>query len=534
MNKPKDEPVNEQALVKLYMDLTGANEAAARSVFMHVCPPGSNTDGYRPEDVPAGQSAEWTAGRPGAPAALLTLALLWLALFPSLAPAAVPASSTTNSPLFQPLSLADAVNVALQRNPNIQRAAKDIEAAHGVSLQVRAIAIPKVVVTGSFNAVAPGDVDVISVPSTGSASGSAGSSSVPPGFTFGVNKNWVSQIRLEQSIYEGGRILSALKVSRLTRERAHLNYQATVADTVLSVEVAYFDALLAQQQIVVQEASVDLLTRELTDTTRRYDAGTVPRFNVLRAEVSLANARPQLIRARNSFRIAKNNLANLLGLNVPKETFDDIPMVLTGKLEAEPYQIDLPRAIVLALERRPELGALRKTQALRREDIVSAKAGYLPNVQAFAGYDVHNSMLHSDLSFEDHGWITGVQLNWNLFDGMNTRGRVEETTALFERAGIDLDDTSRSIELEVRTTYSNFTEAQEVLESQKKVVAEAEESHRLATSRYDAGTGTQLDVLGAETDLTQARTTQVEALHGYDVARARLARAIGALTPEQK
>src|SRR5207237_5635613 len=121
-----------------------------------------------------------------------------------------------------------------------------------------------------------------------------------------------------------------------------------VANTVMDVEIAYDDVLLAEQQITVQEASVKLLERELTDTTRRFEAGTVPRFNVLRSEVELANARPKLIRARNSFRIAKNNLANVLALNLPRESLEDIPLPLAGKLQAEPCDIELPRAIALA------------------------------------------------------------------------------------------------------------------------------------------------------------------------------------------
>ena len=106
-----------------------------------------------------------------------------------------------------------------------------------------------------------------------------------------------------------------------------------------------------------------------------------------------------------------------------------------------------------------------------------------------------------------------------------------EATALYERAGVDLDDTGRRIELEVRTAYSNFIEADEVLKSQEKVVEEAEEALRLARARSEAGTGTQLDVLGAQTSLTEARTTQIQALRDYSVARARLERAIGINTP---
>jgi len=216
---------------------------------------------------------------------------------------------------------------------------------------------------------------------------------------------------------------------------------------------------------------------------------------------------------------------------VPKDALEDIPLSLSGKLEATPYPIELSRAIALALERRTELAALRKAQALRREDVITAKAGYKPSVQAYGGYDAHNSTLTTDLGFTDHGWITGVQLSWNIFDGLRTQGRVKETQAQFERAGVDVDDSARRIELEVRTAQSNFIEADETLQSQKQNVEEAEEALRLATARNEAGTGTQLDVLSAQTALTEARVTQIQALHDYCVARARLQRAIGVNVP---
>jgi outer membrane protein TolC len=102
-----------------------------------------------------------------------------------------------------------------------------------------------------------------------------------------------------------------------------------------------------------------------------------------------------------------------------------------------------------------------------------------------------------------------------------------ESQARLEQARLDVDESQRQIELDVRTAYSNFIEAREVLESQKAVQEEAEEALRQAEVRMAAGSGTQLDVLNAQTSLTQARTTQAQALHDYSVARSRLQRAIG-------
>jgi len=173
------------------------------------------------------------------------------------------------------------------------------------------------------------------------------------------------------------------------------------------------------------------------------------------------------------------------------------------------------------------LAALRKAEALRREDLINARAGYKPTASIFGGYQWQSPVYENDLNDDLSGWIAGAQVNWSLFDGQLTRGKVVEARARYEHAKLDVDDTSRQIELDVRTAYSNFIEAREILESQKTVQEEAQEALRLAEARMNAGSGTQLDVLDAQTSLTQARTTQVQALHDYSVARSRLQRAMG-------
>ena len=256
-----------------------------------------------------------------------------------------------------PLSLADCIQTALERNSAILKGRSDLEAAYGVEVQTRAIVVPKVRAAGNYqvNDEAAIDKFPISFPATN-------------GQTITINpgeQQWSAGIRVVQSIYEGGRMKSALRSARLTRDQALLEYRRVIADTLLDVRVTYYDVLLAAEQIGVQEASIHLLERELEDTTRRFEAGTVPRFNVLRAEVELANGRPRLIRARNRYRIARNDLANLLGFNVPRDVWEEIPLQLSGQLDADSYDVALPAAIARALEKRPELAALRKAEQLR-------------------------------------------------------------------------------------------------------------------------------------------------------------------------
>jgi outer membrane protein len=435
-----------------------------------------------------------------------------------------PLPLSTNVPgwITQPLSMVDALNLTLKQNSGLQKARADLEASRGLVIVTRAVALPTISASGNAQRESQSLIQKF----TGSG----------PGF-LSPRDNWNTSVQIVQNIYQGGRTLSAIRAARLQKEQALLNYQSAVADALLTTRVAYYDVLVAEQQITVNEASVTLLNEELQDQQRRYDAGTVPRFNVLQAEVAVANARPPLINARNAYRVAKNNLSNLLGYNLPRNVWEDIPLNLTEKLDAQPYNIELPAAIAQALERRTELAALERTEGLQRENIINARAGYKPTIQAMAGYDWRSSQFSgAGTQTEYEGWVIGGQLNWNIFDGMLTYGKVVQAKAQLAHAKADVEDRARQIELEVRTDYSSLIEAREVLESQQKVQEEAEEALRLARARAEAGTGTRLDVLNAETQLTQARTTQVQALHDYDVARARFERAIGqdmAPTPEK-
>jgi outer membrane protein TolC len=438
----------------------------------------------------------------------LTLAIL----------APFPARSQTNqasaADIFsRPLSRADAIGIALRQNSAILKGKSDLRASYGIEVQLRAIALPQLTAGGGYNAQQSSLIETF-----------------PPPFNNYIqfpDQNWSADIKVQQSIYAGGRITSALRSAKLTHAQALLNYQAMLADTLLTVRVAYDDVLVAVQQMAVHEASVQLLAHELEDMQKRFDAGTVPQFDVLRAQVELANERPRLIRAKNDFRIGKDALLNLLAVHLPKTIWEDVPLQLSDTLEARPYVIDMPTALARALEKRPELAALRKAQALRHEDLVNARSGYKPSAQLFGGYQWQSLSYENNLGTDLSGWIAGAQVRWNLFDGQLTHGKVMEAKARYERAQLDVDESGRQIELEVRTAHFNFVEGREVLESQKMVQEQAQEALRLAEARHAAGAGTLLDVFSAQTALTQARTTQVEALHDYAVAHARLQRALG-------
>lgn len=429
-------------------------------------------------------------------------------------PVAIGTSGDTAWP-SGPLTREQCLDIALARNADLLKGRQDILESHGLALQQASAQYPRLGATGGYTKIDEGRIEKVAF-----APGTAP-------VAFANDQNWNATITVSQPLFAGGRIRSSVRSSKLTKDAALANYQALVANTLLDVRIAYDDVLLAAEQIAVQEASIRLLEQELSDTRRRFEAGTVPRFNVLRAEVELANAKPRLIRARNALRNARNNLAVLLGFNVPRTADRDIPLETADKLGANRASVELSDALAQAIAQRPELAALRVLEQIRREEVTQAKSEYYPQLSAVAGYGWQSKTFNRDLSSPLEGWTVGAQLSWNFWDSGLTQGKVNAATARHQKSRIEVDDSSRRIELEVRTAHSNLIEAGEVLDSQAKVIEQAEEAVRLSLARSEAGTGTQLDVLSAQTALTEARNTYSVALRDYSVARARLEKAMG-------
>ena len=256
------------------------------------------------------------------------------------------AQNISTNDLMRPLSLADCLNIALQQNATILKARNDLDAQYGVVVQTRAVVLPQLQATGQYK-----DTDRSAMENF-------------PGAPSTPDQNWNAGLQIVQSIYQGGKLTAAVRAAKATQEQALAQYQATLADTLLAVRLAYYDVLLAAEQITVNEASVNLLQKELDDQQRRYDAGTVPHFNVLRAKVSVANARPPLIQAQNNYRIAKNNLSNLLGYNLPREIWDNIPLNLTDTLDAAPYRDQFARRAASGAGEAPRTGRVAQNRGV--------------------------------------------------------------------------------------------------------------------------------------------------------------------------
>ncbi|SDR65577.1 TolC family protein [Opitutus sp. GAS368] len=408
-----------------------------------------------------------------------------------------------NFPVPDALDLPYALAFALDNNFTIRQAKESIRQQEGVVLQVRSAEIPNVSATGGYqrNAVAVGPT--------------------------GEDRYWSFNITAKQTLYAGGGVVASVKSQQLTLDAAVLALQAVINDALLDVRTRFYTVILSREKIKVEEQNVELLQRQLQDVKNRFEAGTVSNFEVLRAEVALANAQPALITARNDYRLSIETLRQSLGFvtaNEPNVT--KIPEFV-GTLDFTPASFDLRSALATAREQRPDLKRLQQLTTAAEQSVISNRAGYFPNLALFGAYDWKKAAGSNGFPGDRDGWTVGLASSWNVFDGRATAGRVMQARSFLEQAKLALAATQLSVDVEVRRAISTFQQATELAEASKKVIEQAEEAVRLANARYSAGTATQLDVLTAQTDLTTARLNQIQAYYTYDVAVATVRRAMG-------
>ncbi len=414
------------------------------------------------------------------------------------------AQPAPTQPVPDTLDLPTALRFALDNSFAIRQARERIKQQDGVVVEVKARAIPNVSASGAYQY---NEKDI--------------SSYAPPS-----DRAWTLSLTATQAIYAGGGVRSAIKSTELTREAAILELKGVVNDSLLEVRTRFYDVLLAREKIKVQESNVDLLKQQLKNVTDRFDAGTVSAFEKLRAEVALANAQVPLISARNAYRLGTEALRQALGFATnTQESLRKVPDFV-GTLDFAPVSFELQSALDSARATRPELARLSKLSDARESNITTARSNYYPNLSAVGGWQLRKGGTDNFSDSRD-GFLIGLQSQWAIFDGRATSGRVAQARSVLEQSRLTLGEATLAVDVEVRRALSSLQEATELADASQKVIAQAEESLRLANARYSAGTATQLDVLQTQVDLTTARTNQIQAYYSYNVAVARVRKAIG-------
>src|SRR5213594_858416 len=455
-------------------------------------------------------------------------------------------SSARGVPTF---TLDQAILTALQRNPDILRAEQEIKRTKGVIIQIRAQALPHITPSGTFEWTDPNLIGArilggTATTTTGTTLSSSLIDSPPsqvsnvqppadPSPTPTIRSTELSDISYNISVLGtqlvfNGTTWPSIRGTFFQRDSAYFAFRNTLDQVIATVKTQFYQIVVNKALIGVQEQSVHLLESQLKDQQNRFEAGTVPRFNVLQAEVALYNQIPQLITAQNNYRISKITLAKTLGLDFQPGRGENPPLEVVGEMPYIPRTIALADAIELGKERRPFLKQARANVLNELQQVRATAGQWLPTVTATGGGEWVSSPTNSSWHDISKGWIATVQGSLPIWDSGAIAGQVIQQRDLLSEAKFTYEDDVRQVELEIQQAYSNLLQNQELIKSQEKNVELADEALRLAKARLDAGAGVQLDVLNAQVQLLTAQSTRLQALFGYNSSLAEFDRATGA------
>ncbi len=449
-------------------------------------------------------------------------------------------------------TLNQAILTALQRNPTLLNAEQEIKRSKGVIIQVRAQALPQINANANFQWIDPnltgarvfGNTSTTSgfTPSTAAASlmegvpsSQVGDARTPlaaatPAPIQNVEQSDISyaiSVTGTQLIFNGT-TFNQIRGTFFQRDSAYFAFRNILDQLIATVKTQFYQIIVNRDLVSVNEQNVHLLEAQLKDQQNRFEAGTVPRFNVLQAEVQLGNQIPQLITAQNNLRISKLQLAKTLGLDFQRRRGNSPPLEVVGDMPYVPRPIELADAIEMGKQRRPFLKQARANVLNQLQQVRAAAGQWLPNITTTGGGEWVSSPINSSWHDISKGWTALVQGSLPIWDSGAIAGQVIQQRALLSETKITYDDDVRQVELEIQTAYSNLQQNEELVKSQEKNVELADEALRLAKARLDAGAGVQLDVLNATVQLLTAQSTRLQALFGYNSSLAEFDRATGA------
>ena len=297
----------------------------------------------------------------------------------------------------------------------------------------------------------------------------------------------------------------------LGEELAFIKMKQTVSN-------AYYTLLATIDAEKVCEQSVAALQDHLKNVQAQYDVGVVAKVDLLRSEVELTSAQQDLLKAENQHSIAEARLNNMMGIA------QDTKLAPVEELGYKSYGETLPSCIDYAMLHRLDLQQSRLQVKAAEAALNGAKAGWMPAVSGSLSNSWSDDRWPGD---KGSNWGAGVGVSMNVFDTGVTKSKVASAKANLMSAKESYRQDTDSVELDVRNCYNTMREAEKRITTTQVAVAKAEEDYHIAQVRYEAGVGTNTDVLDAQVALNRARNNFNNALYDYNLAKSALDTAMG-------
>ena len=308
--------------------------------------------------------------------------------------------------------------------------------------------------------------------------------------------------------------------ARYTREGTGASYEEALQQAKYDAISGYYTLIMNRNLVDVAQQAVKDYQGHVTNVQAQYNVGLVASSDVLAAKTNLADSETNLVKAQNVANLAEASLNQVIAY--PVQTAIN---TAEHDLQYKPYNVTLEQAKAYALLHRSALVKSALDVKSAEEAVKSAKSGYLPTVAVKAGRGYAD--LDGYFGTSTKSWSVGATASWSLWDGGATQNAIKKANAQLEQAKEANLATVDAVLLAVQKAYLNLRSAEQTIQSTQTAVAQGQESFRIATLRYRAGVGTNLDVLDAETKLTDARNNYVQALYNYNISIAALEQLTG-------
>lgn len=347
-------------------------------------------------------------------------------------------------------------------------------------------------------------------------------------FKLGSENTMVAGFNFQQPLYVGGTIWNGYQISQSARNITKSQFQATRQAILMEVTNAYNGVLFARSVMGVMQLSVAAAEQNLEQVRKFRATGMSSDFDVLRAEVQLANYMPQLVSAKNNAHLAVSNLLRLLGLS------DNELVIISEELTYVPSEHsgqDFQELVQLALEARPEIAMLGEQRLIARKQLALARASLLPSLVFGTSYQYQGQSDDLDFTGDEFtkSFSSSLSLSIPIFNGLGNNARIQQAKIGLNETSYQEEALIQGIKLEVEGAYYTMKEAEENVATQSKVIASAEEALRLVNLRYAEGASTQLEVMNVEVALNQARLNYQRTLFEYNTALTALKKALNQL-----
>lgn len=403
-----------------------------------------------------------------------------------------------------PITLQQALELAKRNNRDLQVAILDLERSRASLRQTQASLLPTASASGSL---------------TNSGDGVLENDAADSSQSDGSTTTFSGSVELDYDIYTSGNRKAQIRAAEEQVRVDEFDVETQSLTVALNVATRYYDLQQADEQVRINRSAVENSQASLRDAQAREAAGVGTRFDVLQAQVNLADAQQDLTNAISSQQIARRQFGTLLSLPQSVDVSAADPVQLAGV-----WQPTLEQTIIQAYQNRPELQQQLAQRNIYEQQRRQALSQLGPQVSLTGSYSLRD--VYNDRISTTDGYSLGVQTSLTLFDGGAARASADQYRANIAIAENQFASQRDQIRFDVEQYYYQLQSNLNNVQTSAVALNQAREALNLARLRFQAGVGTQTEVIDAENDLTTAEGNRVTAILDYNRALANLQRSV--------